>query len=454
MHIFCYELQKRKIFGQRAAGILISFGIFIGITCGLNRMYVDVDADNWYRFLWHYFYKDQGKIDNLYLGSSHVYCDVDPQILDGLSGKYNFNLATPAQRLNGSYYLLREAGRKNELSHVYLEMYYGCNLGDEGLLEYRRNWANTDHIKLSANKIAYLLSTGGIDQYINALFPFSRYRICLGDWEYVRDQLAERKQDDYRKYRYEEVNADERMVCERQGFQRSTRVYKDSQKIREQGDILEGYSMGERNEQYIRMIIEYCNERKIPITLFTSPINDLQLISVVDYDDYVIEVKRLAAEYGIPFYDFNLAKEEYLPLQDSKNYRDIEHLNETGANLFTTFFYEVVTGKEADNEKYFYGSYEEKLRNLSPTVYGIYYNNSEQFDGGETIGRTMWIASNRDSGMEYQIVMAPNEGDEYIVQSFAENMMFQVPLEEHGRCKIVARVKGSLSETQALEINY
>ena len=374
--------------------------------------------------------------------------------MDQLSGEYNFNLATSAQRLNGSYYLLREAGRKNELSHVYLEMYYACNLGDEGLLAYDLNWGNTDHMKLSVNKIAYLLSIGGPDQYINALLPFSRYRICLGDWDYVKNQLNEKKQDNYCNYRYEEVDANESMVYEQQGFQRSTKVYKDIHKIREQGDILDGYSMGEKNEQYIRMIIEYCNERKIPITLFVSPINDLQLISVVNYDDYVIEVKKLAAEYGIPFYDFNLAKEEYLPLQDSRNYRDIGHLNETGAKLFTTFFYEVVTGKEAENKKYFYRSYEEKLRNLSPRVYGIYYDDSEQFADEEKEGRTMWIASNRESGMEYRIVLAPNEGDKYTVQNFAENKMFQVPLEEHGVCKIVARLKGSLLETQRLEINY
>lgn len=85
---------------------------------------------DWERNLWHYFYKDDGKIDNLYLGSSHVYYDINPALLDSMNGGYNFNLASSAQPLNGSYYLLKEAGKNNALSHVYLELYYQCSVKD------------------------------------------------------------------------------------------------------------------------------------------------------------------------------------------------------------------------------------------------------------------------------------------------------------------------------------
>lgn len=102
--------MKRKPFFQYAAGLLAGVILFFGITQLLNRMYVEEDAQN--RILWHNFYEDCGKIDDLYLGSSHVYFDLDPQILDQLNGQYHFNLSSSSQPLDGSYYLLREADCK------------------------------------------------------------------------------------------------------------------------------------------------------------------------------------------------------------------------------------------------------------------------------------------------------------------------------------------------------
>lgn len=82
------------------AGVMI----FIGITQILNQMYVECDGIKHYRVLWHQFYENAGGIDYLYLGSSHVYRDIDPGILDQMTGKRNFDLASPAQSLDGSFF--------------------------------------------------------------------------------------------------------------------------------------------------------------------------------------------------------------------------------------------------------------------------------------------------------------------------------------------------------------
>lgn len=438
---------------KRIIGILTGVAIFIGITHILDSMYVT--RNRWTRIVWHHFYEDVGKIDNLYLGSSHVFYSIDPQILDRLSGEYNFNLATPAQPLNGSYYLLREADKHNELSHVYLDMYYDCNT-KEALTRYSYNWNNTDNMKMSFNRIAYMASIGGVDQYSDILLPFSRFRECLGDWDYIKERLDELKQKDYINYRYDVDRKDGNghEVIERKGFFNSTKVFKDSNKCYKQEVVLDGYSMDERNEEYVGKIIEYCREKEIPITLFVVPMSDLELISTLNYDSYITEVRKLASKYGVPFYDFNLAKEEYLPLQDSSNFRDADHLNKFGADLFTPFLYQVLTGKEGDNEKYFYRSYKEKMENLTPTIYGIYYNYLEE-NGDPNAIRMMRIASNRDSGMEYKIILTPNEEESYIVQNFEENKQFQISSSEHGLCTIEVRMKEFPNETiQTMEIQY
>lgn len=444
------ELQKKKRLFSAITSILAGILIFEGIVHLLNQMYAE--EDEWYRILWHYFYEDAGKIDNVYLGSSHVYCDLDPTILDRLNGQYNFNLSSPGQLLNGSYYLLREADRTNELSHVYLELYYVCNYDDTVFLEYYRNWMNTDYMKPSVNRASYMLAIGGQEQYLNIIYPFSRYRINLGDWSKIKGLIERKESKMYADYENEWEYGDGNGKCtyERQGFQRCTRIYKDSQKFYPQMERLMDYSIGERNEKYCRDMIEYCKKEEIPITLFVSPIFDLQLISTEGYDDYNMAIRELAAEYDVPFYDFNLAKDAYLPIQDGKYFRDVGHLNQYGAQLFTPFFYEVVSREEEDNKEYFYNTYKERLGESKPSIYGLYVKTLNERKSSQVLQ----IAANREFGIEYRITLIPDGEKRKMIQDFKEKKEFRTPLEEHGVCIIVARLKDNPVEMQTMAIRY
>lgn len=246
---------------------------------------------------------------------------------------------------------------------------------------------------------------------------------------------------DFYDYQWEHEWADgngHRMIC-RKGYFDSTRTFEDQYHFFKQKMDLSETSMGKVSAKYFRKIIEYCREKEIPITLFVSPINDLELIASQGYDNYVTELRGLAAEYGLTVYDFNLAKEEYFTFPNDNYYRDAGHLNRDGSKVFTPFFYQVVSGEEADHKKYFYDSYEEKLQALAPTIYGAYY--MDCYDDAEKQSRKVCVASNRDQGMEYKIIITPDEGEQYMVQDFQENKEFYVPPTEDSICTIVARMK-------------
>lgn len=452
-----FKVQKKGYVFRTIAGLLSGLLVFGGITHLLNLMYVKDDADTWDRILWHDFYEEQGKIDNIYIGSSHVFYNIKPQILDRLNGENNFNLSSPTQPLNTSYYLLKEAERTNRLSHVYLEMYYGCVIDDTKLQQYTRQWMHIDYMKPSLNRVAYRMAVGEPDQYINSVFPFTRYRVYLGDWDQIKETLEWKAQEEYKNYCLEKeymegtgqkING--RETYGKQGYRKSTRTYNDRRKYYNQNVILTDYTMGNKNEAYCIHIIEYCKEKEIPITLFISPICNLQLISTVDYDDYTSAIRALAEQQGVPFYDFNLVKEEYLPIQDGKYFSDSHHLNQDGAEKFTPFFYQIVSGAEVDNEIYFYNSYEEKLREVAPSVYGVY----EELPEEESRNRTLRIASNRGSEMEYRIVLQPDGKKRRRIQDFQENMTFRVPHDEHGICTIAARVKENPVDMRTMSIRY
>ena len=106
-------------------------------------------------------------------------------------------------------------------------------------------------------------------------------------------------------------------------------------------DIPDNMEMTEDAEEYLRKILEYCRKEGIEITLFRTPVYELETLAYEKYDDYTNSVNRIAEEYNVSYYDFNLVKEEYFPVQDMKYFVDAGHLNADGAEAFTNFFYEV-----------------------------------------------------------------------------------------------------------------
>ena len=459
------KLRWMKWF-QRVVKLCVVVVCFQAIVSVLNYIYVDEDL--WFRNLWHHYYKAEGKIDTIYLGSSHVYCDINPEILDEKTGQYHFNLATPRQPMNGSYYLLKEAVKGNKLSHVYLELYYICTVNNSDGKDidpvfsedyFHYNWKNTDYMKLSYNKLAYWHSIGDQEKYPNLLFPFVRFRQRLDDWEYVRKMIAKKQEPSYKTYQHEALYEDGKryVTYTDQGFNRTNFEYKDEKRIFWQEVVLEKYQIREGSEGYLRKIIRYCKEENIPITLFVSPIDHLQLISTEGYDHYIRQLQEIAAEYGVDFYDFNLAKETYLPVWEGKYFRDAGHLNAAGSDMFTAFSHQVMSNEADENEKYFYKSYEEKLQNIDPDIYGLYYRKHLAADEDAKQMRTYKIASNRSTGLEYQVAITPEGGEEYILRDFSEQKEFTLPAAEHGTCRITARMpkgNGRQAFEKSLTVSY
>ncbi len=446
---------------KRIMGIAGALYIFCLIINGLNYIYVSPEDFEWERVLWHNFYEDKGKIDNLYLGSSHVFCGINPVLLDELNVRYNFNLASSAQSMNGTYFLLKEADRNNTLADVYVELYYYCSVKDnfnsntdriDTIPE--RNWANTDYMRPSFTKLQYMHSIADVEQYINICLPFSRYRAKLDDWEYIKQTISGKGQESYLNYEHHIDYGDGNGYEEywRKGFFYCTRVFSDEQRTYPQKRILDEDPLGDKSEKYLRKTISYCIKRDIPIVLFVAPMDELELISTEHYDNYVNQIREIADEYGIEFYDFNLVKEKYLPIHNGDYFMDSMHLNVTGANMFTVFFDKIMSEDAAENSKYFYESYDEKLQDLPPAVYGLYYRDLITAEGKEA--KNFHVASNREKDMEYRIVLTPNDGEQYMVQDFTENKEFFVNSTENGICTIVSRTRNNPDEVKTLEVYY
>lgn len=443
--LFTFNFSK---WVKRSCKIATGFILAAVLTHWLNFLYFD--PYEWGRALWHDYYAQEENIDSLFLGASHVYYDIDPLLSDEIDGGNHFNLSTGGQRLNSSYYSLKEADKAHDISHIYLELYYDLSTGKNG--EYKDHgflvsgWRNTDYMKLSLNKLEYMLTLSNVENYPETFLPFVRYRKKLFDKEYIRGQIEKKRREDYKKYIYLEKSDSGEIVEEYRdkGYLYQTNELQEEKLRVKQNRKLETDLLSEDAEQYLKKIIEYCQQRGIAITLFSSPIYELQLISAEGYDTYVEQICRIADEYGVSYYDFNLCREECFPIQDIRNFRDLGHMNNRGAEIYTTFFWKVMKEGKKD---YFYNTYAEKLQNSKEAVYGLFYTEEE----GVCSYR---IASNREEGIEYRISIRQEDGVELELQDFSENKMFQLKSEEHGTCRIEARKTEGEETIQILEVEY
>lgn len=443
-----WEKKFREIF--LVMGIV---AFFLSGCMILNYLYWQEDI--WSRILWHNFYKQTENIDYVYLGSSHVFFDLNPEILDKKNGKNNFNLSTGSQRIIESYYLLKEADRCNKIEKVYVEMYYFQSTGVYG--NYREEktiqngWRNLDYMKFSFGKLDMLFHMNPMQYYIDAIFPFVRYREHLMDGDWIKDGVDYKRTVNYKEYSFKDGTGEFRD----KGYYYIIKELEDPLFLRNR--MPEEMYLTEDAEIYLRKTIEYCKKREIPIILFSSPIYEIQLMSTENYDSYANRIKEIADEYQIPYYDFNMVKEEYLPIQYSKYFKDVGHLNAKGAELYTDFFHQVVSSSQEDNKRYFYDSYQEKMSNVDPKVYGLYYYivDDEEIQEGE-LGNTrrMVIGATRGGKLEYQIFLEPDTGESVLVQDFSENNMFNISTEEHGICKIAWREKGNTGKDGEIKIQY
>ena len=82
--------------------IVLFAAVVVAVTEGMNYLYLD-DTQEFARCMMHEFYENRENIDRLYLGSSHVFCDIDPVVLDGINMENNFNLATSMQQIGRAH---------------------------------------------------------------------------------------------------------------------------------------------------------------------------------------------------------------------------------------------------------------------------------------------------------------------------------------------------------------
>lgn len=458
------QKMYRKYVG-RVLGALFFLCLFFAIEKVLEYALVN-DTNEWSRAMFHDFYTREENIDTLFLGSSHVYCGINPAVITEKTGESAFNMATPAQPLNGSYYLLREADKYNDISHVYLELYFGQSTGEEGHFkeadQLPRNWRNTNYMKPSFNKLSYMVTMSEPSLAYMTFLPARRYWTDIFEPDKIKETIRQKRTDAYADYYVENVLNGVVETYVKDGF------YYSEHKA--EGGVLYDIimpapfsenPMTKEAECYLRKIIEYCEKENIELTLYSAPVTDYQASLYGEYDRYVEQVSEIAAEYELFYYDFNLCKEEYLDLTDDALFRDKGHLNIWGAEIFSEFFADFFTGLKEGTvsfEQCFYPSYREKTENGKERIFGLVVEKEERTD--EKAGYVVTPVHNlKEKNIEYDMYTVDETGEKTVICAWSDGVFdgttdsFEVVLEKGFHTLFIeAKPEGETETTNFVQI--
>lgn len=355
----------------------------------MNYLYVD-DTNEFARCVMHEFYEEKENIDRLYLGSSHVFCDIDPGILDDINGNNNFNMASGNQQLITSYYLLLEADKKHDLQRVYLDLYYVCTREGQGNLHAYQSipnsWNVINQMKPSFNKLSYMLNLSSPEYYYMTFMACKRYTGELFHPNYVAQVVQAKQSDRWKNYEYSYIDPDGKKMNERgkKGFRKDYRTpeYGNLSAKTKVTPIRENSIVPESME-YFKKIVAYCKEHDIELACIVCPMSEMMLLRTGEYDNYVNQLSELSEQYQIPYYDFNLCKRQYLDVSQDDYWSDEGHLNTYGAEVFSRFLGNFLKAQEEGKDTYndcFYSSYDEKIQDLREELFGLEILPSQEYE--------------------------------------------------------------------------
>ena len=418
---------------KRIVGCLVVIMGIIFTDRLLEYILVD-DTQSEVRVVMHEFYQ-QENIDTLLIGSSLVYCGYDPRILDEVWGDNTYIAGTPIQKIDGSYYLLKEALKKNDIKTVYVDTYNRHYVDEpkertKGHMELV--YYITDYMKDGWNRFEFLINASGTEHYINSFFVPSRYGDNLLDLERMERIIKAKRREEYSAYALPDRFYKGAMFIQGQLGNPNLIAKVDEANfgpIKEQA--ISNYSL-----QCLDKMVELCKKEGIRLVLLGTPVPHLYIDSVEDYDNYHNYMKEYAKQNDIEFYNFNLCKIDYLNLE-REDFLDMQHLSGVGNEKYSRFFADfMVKYTEEEKQRLFYNSVEEKNRDMEPQTFGITYRESEKNSNSYIFG----TSANYDVDVEYRFCIIDNQNNELeIIQEFNKNNILFLGNEKGKKYKVTSR---------------
>ena len=280
---------------------------------------------------------EENSLDMVFVGSSHAYCTFDPDIIDkGLNIK-SFQMGTPLQHPDTTYYELKEILRTQKPKYVVMELYWDV-LDDKFDLKQ----ANSFFEVLKSNDIK--------EEYIKKVFPLSdKLKYYLLPIRYQQDYFAY-EGSLMEKDMEEKYGVSKRQAETQQGeeyYRSKGYVYSNQLMVSTEYDSTnqfrnfdgKDFEIDKTQRKYIEKISELCRENGITLVFVTAPVANVSMEYIKNYENVHNSVAAMAAENGVPYIDYNVENIKK-GLLTNENFRDDAHLNHSGVEIVDYSFIE------------------------------------------------------------------------------------------------------------------
>lgn len=306
--------KNSKLINFIKAGIIIATAVIIVIGASRILLLKSEDGINQFQA----FYKQpENSIDVIFSGSSKVYCDISTGVLWDNYGITAFDLGGAEAPSWVSYYQLKEALKTQKPKVICYEVSVAAMYS---MLTQANNWAsdNSYGMKWNKNRIDLIRVNSEEKDFYLRLNPFNimhgRYKdLDENDFTNVRNSV------NYK------------------GFDpRKAVIEMETPDI---DGITEETPCTEKEDRYIRKIIELARDENIPIMLFASP------YEVTEEEQRILNyISNIAEEEGVEYIDFNRKYDE-IGLDFSSDIADGGHLNYSGNYKFTDYIGSILREK-------------------------------------------------------------------------------------------------------------
>lgn len=302
---------------KRILAILLYTLLFAGLLAQASDLLMHKQIEGRWNMtakVYGYFNQEPDTLDVVFFGSSHMYCSLDPNLLEEQTGLRSYIFATQQQPLWITYHYMVEALKTQAPEIMVVEVYMASemvNYMDEGT-----NHTAIDPFPLSLNKI----------QMIRAAVPKGEQRFYLFDIMKYHGRWEELEITDFDRTYEQETDPDK-------GYVRLSEVAKDVV-FEDVSSVTEARVGTGKSLAYIEKMIDLTEEKGIRLVLIKAPSN-----ATAEEKKFYNGVANLATERGVEFIDYNsYAWYQELGLNLATDFYDQRHLNESGMKKFTTQF--------------------------------------------------------------------------------------------------------------------
>ena len=254
-------------------------------------------------------------VDVVFVGSSHIYTDVNPAVLWEEYGIASYALAGSNQPLWNTYYYMKEAIEKQSPELVVVDLYRAMETRD--VIDDARIAMNTLGLAYGENRTENIRAS--IAEGASLLDYVLGYPIYHTRYEFLQESDFKRYNGDPNGENYKGFNENCISVTPFESFSDVT-------------GIEDRLALTKKSEEYVRKIMELAKATETELLLIVAPYQGIMPSDKMIFN----EAEALAKEYGVPYIDFNEYYAE-IGLDPMRDCAESSHLNYDGSEKFSEY---------------------------------------------------------------------------------------------------------------------